>query len=503
MKVATVILGLFVLSACAPATKRIAVDETAIEIEAQKQAEIALQALLKDQQRLSNLAYGLRIKAISQCGDEVGYTLGGLFVNSESFSEELRRAAASLFRVNEFVSVLGIVPGSVADVSGLKVGDTLLAINDWPAPIGKEAPKLINEKIDELGKKAGSVRVKFKRGDTEHVVDVAPAKACSYRIALSGDDAINAFADGRNVIVTRGMMRFAENDTELGLVVSHEMAHNAMGHIRAKTTNYMLGTLLDVLIAVGTGVDTQNTFGRIGAQVYSQDFEAEADYVGLYMMAHAGMNIESAPQFWRRMAAVHPASIKSGGLLATHPATPYRMLALEKTVEEINNKKATGLPLTPELKTHRETAHAAVAKVSEPQQPEAIPATQAASVASAITQQTVATSQTLGVRLTGKEPKQTLALISGLTLEFTLDNRGTRGITRAQGTAIVTDPAGDVLGRIRLNVAWMIKAGESVKVVETLYRALFPGDFDKLKATDLADLKVRFEPESIEFAEAK
>ena len=40
-----------------------------------------------------------------------------------------------------------------------------------------------------------------------------------------------AFADGTKVFLTRGMMRFAQSDEELALVVAHETAHNIMGHI--------------------------------------------------------------------------------------------------------------------------------------------------------------------------------------------------------------------------------------------------------------------------------
>jgi predicted Zn-dependent protease len=49
-------------------------------------------------------------------------------------------------------------------------------------------------------------------------------------VVLSESDAVNAFADGEKVVITKGMMRFVENDRELSLVIAHEMAHNAMGH---------------------------------------------------------------------------------------------------------------------------------------------------------------------------------------------------------------------------------------------------------------------------------
>jgi predicted Zn-dependent protease len=81
--------------------------------------------------------------------------------------------------------------------------------------------------------------------------------------------------------------------------------------------------------------------------MYSKEFEAEADYVGLYLMARAGFAIEDTPNFWRRMAIAHPGSVKRG-LAASHPPTPERFLALEKTVEEIDAKRARSEALLPE-----------------------------------------------------------------------------------------------------------------------------------------------------------
>jgi predicted Zn-dependent protease len=83
------------------------------------------------------------------------------------------------------------------------------------------------------------------------------------------------------------MMRFA-NDAELVGVLGHEIAHNAMGHIEARKKNALLGGLLGAILDVAAatqGVNTQgqNTanFMAAAARAFSQDFEREADYVGM------------------------------------------------------------------------------------------------------------------------------------------------------------------------------------------------------------------------------
>lgn len=71
--------------------------------------------------------------------------------------------------------------------------------------------------------------------------------------------------------------------------------------------------------------------------MFSQGYEREADYLGLYFMARAGFDPTKAPEVWRRMAAEYPAAIKET-FLSTHPSTPERAATLEATIREINAK---------------------------------------------------------------------------------------------------------------------------------------------------------------------
>ena len=59
------------------------------------------------------------------------------------------------------------------------------------------------------------------------------------------------------------MMRFAVDDTDLAIVVGHELAHNVMTHSSKKMANYVLGSIVDILAAI-YGVNTQGMFGQAG-----------------------------------------------------------------------------------------------------------------------------------------------------------------------------------------------------------------------------------------------
>ncbi len=136
------------------------------------------------------------------------------------------------------------------------------------------------------------------------------------------------------------MMRFADTDVALATVVGHEIAHDLMGHIDKRRGNAAIGMLFDLVFA-GLGANTNGAFARMGAGAFSREFEAEADYVGLYLEARAHYPIAKAPDFWRRMGALHPDHIKDS-FQSDHPAAPARFVALEKTVAEIAAKEKGG-----------------------------------------------------------------------------------------------------------------------------------------------------------------
>ncbi len=316
--------------------------------EAKKQRAIALESLMDDQRLLRRVSYPVLAAATSYCGESVRASFGLYFANQYAFPKDFREAAGELYQMDDALRITQIIPGSPAERAGLREGDLLVSLAGTELPVGEEAMKDADQRLREELKSGESVRLTISRDGAERTVSLVPENICEYPIILSIGDQVNAYADGKRIGVERGMLRFVENEQELAMVISHELAHNAMGHLTAKKTNFMLGSIFDIAAAV-YGVNTQGLFGKLAGQRYSKEFEAEADYVSLYIMADAGIDISDAPKFWRRMAVAHPGNIKASHA-ASHPSTPERFLALEKTVEEIKQKQADNLPLTPEYK---------------------------------------------------------------------------------------------------------------------------------------------------------
>ncbi len=354
MKTLLIFILTSLLVACAaPTTRPVEIDKKAEDAEALLQRELAFEGFLEDELRIKRVAQPILLSATELCKDKTRYDSGATFTSAGAYGKDFEPVVTKFLGIqgNE-LGLLHVIPGSPADLAGLKRGDRLISVNGFVIPDTKEAPAELGKRaLEWLKNPAPLVTVYARKAasglQTAQAV-VTPVKACDFPAFLVMQESLNAYADGKAIAIFRGMLRFA-NDNELAIVIGHELAHNFMGHIEAGQRNNVLGTIAEI-IAASRGIPTQGALGSAIALAFSPAFEAEADYVGLYVLARAGIAIQDAPKFWRRMAAANPAGISQRGMIASHPATSARFVALEKTVQEIEAKRAAGQPLVPELK---------------------------------------------------------------------------------------------------------------------------------------------------------
>jgi len=341
--------GSLTLAGCGPATRGPQVGQGEIGKEAEFQRRLYVENRVKQLRRVANLSYRLRRHAVALCKDRTRHEFGILALNSRDARGRYASAIRDTLKLGDNARVVAVTEGSPAETAGLQVGDELISVGGKSIDYGARASKAIPAMLKTSG--AAPVKFAIDRAGSKMEITVTPVVACRYPVRIVDKDQINAFADGDKIGITTGMIRFAHNDTELGLVVAHELAHNIMGHIDKRKGNAVggaaIGVVFDVLAALA-GVNTGGAFSRLGAQAgagsFSKSFEAEADYVGLYLMARADMNYRAAPAFWRRMSTINPKSISHA---STHPVTPARFLLLKKTIAEIEEKQAKKIALEP------------------------------------------------------------------------------------------------------------------------------------------------------------
>jgi hypothetical protein len=340
---------MFTVASCGPATRGPQVGQAEVKKEAEFQRRLYVENRIKQIRRVANLSYRLRLHAVALCKTRTRHEVGILAVNSRDAEGKYATVLRETLKLGDHPRIVSVAAGSPADTAGLKPGDEIVSVDGKPLEYGKKASKVLPALFNKPG--GALVKLAIDREGTKMEIEVKPALICRYPVRIVDKEQINAFADGDNIGITTGMIRFASSNTELSLVIAHELAHNIMGHIDKKKGNVAggaaVGLVFDVLAALA-GVNTGGAFARLGARAgagsFSQSFEAEADYVGLYLMARADMDFRAAPGFWRRMSTINPKSISHA---STHPVTPARFLLLKKTIAEIEAKQTKGEELKP------------------------------------------------------------------------------------------------------------------------------------------------------------
>ncbi len=328
-----------------------AVASADVDAEAQKQADLALKLRMDDQTRVLAVAYRLMTANAELCPSSKP-TLGLSVTTIDGMPKPMRAAASRSLGLTAAPTVIWIPPDGAADKAGLKAGDRVVAVADWTVTPDSAGQRGIEQRLTNLG--PGDVNLKVAGPEGERLTTLHPVMSCGYSIAIADLDEPNAAADGSHIVVNRGMLRFVKNDDELALIIAHELAHDSERHIRSKQANATAGLVaggaVDVLFALG-GINTQGAFMRAGqaagAGFHSVEFEAEADYVGVYYMARAGYNTEGVEDFWRRIAAEHYNTIF---VKNDHPTAPARYLSIARARTEIDAKRKAGTALTPERK---------------------------------------------------------------------------------------------------------------------------------------------------------
>lgn len=152
----------------------------------------------------------------------------------------------------------------------------------------------------------------------------------------------NAFClPGGKVGVFEGILPACQNEAGLAVVLSHEIAH-AMARHGGERLNHKLANE-DISWSIGRVIGitdshridmVKNVYGLESSHgvplPYTRTQEAEADSIGLLLMARAGYDPNEAPRFWERLN--RSSGEKTPELLATHPSDETRAAKLKEIV---------------------------------------------------------------------------------------------------------------------------------------------------------------------------
>lgn len=167
---------------------------------------------------------------------------------------------------------------------------------------------------------------------TDRIAKASDEPNTRYRLTILNSPSINAFAlPTGDLFVTRGLIALANDTSELGAVIAHEIAHVTAHHAnrRAEIEKSIIAIPDEI------GADEAAMVGeghRFKLASFSRAQELEADEIGIKTLAKAGYDPYGASRF---LLALNRTMMLDGdsatrktsrsSFLASHPSTPQRL----------------------------------------------------------------------------------------------------------------------------------------------------------------------------------
>ncbi len=249
------------------------------------------------------------------------------------------------------VGVIGRGQPQIINAAGrLRPGDVVLGILGQDVPDGRAGYEMLNEIGGQAAQRRMSLPLTVARGNQVLTETYEPIAECALPVKLVRGDEWNAYTDGEALYLYTKLVQDLPNDDDLAFTMAHEMSHALLGHVQKSQQNAMTGALFGMAIEAAVGSNS-GEFSQMGASLgqmqYSQEFEHEADYMGLYLLANAGYDLMAGPRVARRIAQQSPESIRYG---TDHPSSAARAASLMSTIQEIKAKQSAGQPLSPSMR---------------------------------------------------------------------------------------------------------------------------------------------------------
>jgi hypothetical protein len=321
-----------------------AVDTTPVVSPRIAAAADALTKQAAMQDRLYRVAAPLLISNAELCKSQARNLLGFTARNRYWYPGDYNEAAQVAFGMGERLQVTGVLAGSGAARAGLRRGDDLISAGGKALPTGPNASSSAGAVFGPLVASKATLDMLIERDGKNRELNIPVTRACAFAVELGNTDNINSYADGNRVMVTRGMLHFAQSDSEVAVVVAKGMAHNILNHATLMKSTGTLSSMIDNLAL--TRPDTSMLVGSGGIKATPAEMDAVADGLSLYLLSRAGYNIDAAAPFWKRLAATYPATVLNG-YVANHPATAARLAAIDKTSADIRAKQGARKSVAP------------------------------------------------------------------------------------------------------------------------------------------------------------
>ncbi|MBA3941732.1 MAG: peptidase M48, Ste24p [Sphingopyxis sp.] len=297
---------------------------------AEPTAHDALAAL---EARVAAIGFRLTTANAAWCPDRQAQ-FGWIWGDPRLYGAAQRAAARAAYGASDADApyIAAAAPGSPAASVGFGVGIAVATVNGIAIAVPEDGDPFA--RITALEKRLAALPPGAAAeigGPDGQRATLVPVAGCVSDFRVEARDKAAGAADGRLVLISAGLARFAANDDELAAAVAHELAHNVLRH-RAR------------LDAAGVDRGLMKQFGR-NARLFRQT-EVEADRLSVWLLAGAGYDPGAAVRFWTAFGQREGRPLFQAG---THPRWQDRVEALSVEAAVIAAERAAGETLRPPL----------------------------------------------------------------------------------------------------------------------------------------------------------
>jgi predicted Zn-dependent protease len=214
------------------------------------------------------------------------------------------------------------------------------------ARIGQEMMREIRREVDGLDDPAVNAYI---RDLGARITTATDTPAADYRFFVINDPRINAFAmPGGFIGVHTGLISAARNESELGSVIAHELAHVTQRHIArriaaAEQTSLRTAAMVLAGLVIGSqnpqagaaAVTTGMASGIDSQLAYSRDHEREADRTGMRILTRANLEPMGMADFFEVLQADNRYRSRAPAFLSTHPLTRARIADVRSMARDL------------------------------------------------------------------------------------------------------------------------------------------------------------------------
>lgn len=210
--------------------------------------------------------------------------------------------------------LIGVIPPSVEQ----KLGALIVPVYEKQA---KPSPTqdTLNQLLDQL---EGELPAEQQQGR-------------NFRVLYLPESTVNAIAlPGDVIVIYGGLLKQAESENELMMVLGHELGHFAhRDHLRGIGRALVLRVAIAYFIGDAGALQSlaASAVDAIGRSQYSQSQEQEADEFGLTLLYDTYGHVAGATDFFGRLSRNAGANF---AFLSTHPAPGKRVKELQRLIKE-------------------------------------------------------------------------------------------------------------------------------------------------------------------------